>query len=455
VTQTDGYRGIWYGCQRVDTEYVWKYSGGLGTYCAKHTPLAIYAPEVDRTFFCYAGRPAADNHLLNCVSYYDHATGTVPRPTVLAEKLTDDAHDNATLALDDDGRLWVFCSSHGVMRGSQIFRSREPYRIDDFEIVLDENFSYPQPWSLPGRGILLLHTLYDNWQRRLFTRTFVDGAWSEPQLLAHIEWGHYQISRRHGERVGTAFNFHPAELGCNYRTNLYYLETNDFGETWTTVDGRPVETPITEVDNDALIHDYQAEGGLAYLKDIAFDARGNPIILHVVSTTWEPGQGGPRRWIIAHWTGDEWAFRPVTTSDSCYDTGCLHVESAVPDAPACVPPGEVGPAASQGSETWRLIGPTDPGPQPGNPGGEMAMWTSTDAGCSWTKVRQLTAGSEYNHTYARRPIDAHPDFYALWADGHGRELSPSRLYFCNRDGTVVRRLPTEMSGDAAEPEVVS
>ncbi|MBN2308178.1 MAG: LamG domain-containing protein, partial [Candidatus Hydrogenedentes bacterium] len=38
----DGYRGIWYYNQPSGDEYVYKYSGGLGTYCAKHIPHAWY-----------------------------------------------------------------------------------------------------------------------------------------------------------------------------------------------------------------------------------------------------------------------------------------------------------------------------------------------------------------------------------------------------------------------------
>jgi len=206
------------------------------------------------------------------------------------------------------------------------------------------------------------------------------------------------------------------------------------GRTWTNVRGDVVETPITEIENAAQIRDYQAAGRLAYMKDLNFDADGNPVILHVVSDGWEPGpENGPRRWTTARWTGGEWEFREVTTSDNNYDTGCLHVE---PDG------------------TWRVIGPTEPGPQPYNPGGEMAAWTSSDQGATWTRVRRITAGSKFNHTYARRPVDAHPDFYAFWADGHGRHPSESRLYFCNRDGTGVRRLPAAMDADRAACERV-
>ncbi len=81
----------------------------------------------------------------------------------------------------------------------------------------------------------------------------------------------------------------------------------------------------------------------------------------------------------------------------------------------------------------------------------MAMWTSTDKGGTWRKVKQLTTRSKHNHTYARRPVNAHPDFYALWADGHARKPSASTLYFCDKKGTVYA-LPRKMTGETARPE---
>jgi len=75
----DGYRGIWYN---IGT----KYSGGLGTYTQQIRPFAVYAPQVNKTFFCYGGRQKDKRNLLHMVSYYDHATGQVPRPTIVMGK---------------------------------------------------------------------------------------------------------------------------------------------------------------------------------------------------------------------------------------------------------------------------------------------------------------------------------------------------------------------------------
>jgi hypothetical protein len=82
----------------------------------------------------------------------------------------------------------------------------------------------------------------------------------------------------------------------------------------------------------------------------------------------------------------------------------------------------------------------------------MAMWISKDYGLTWKKVKQLTTESPRNHTYARRPVNAHPDFYAIWADGHGRKPSSSSLYFCDKHGNV-RVLPREMSEELVKPKL--
>jgi len=428
----DGYRGIWYSNQPQGDEYVYKYSGGLGTYCAKHSPFAVYAPEANKTFFCYGGTDAKNGTLLHMVSYFDHATGSVPRPRILLDKKTTDAHDNPVIALDAEGHVWIFSSSHGTSRPSYISVSVKPYDIDAFERVLTTNFSYTQPHYLPGRGFLFLHTKYGG-GRRLFQMTSPDGrTWTEPGMLAHVEQGHYQVSGRCGTKVGTAFNFHPAPKGLNWRTNLYYIESDDFGRTWKNARGEPVELPLTRPDNPALVHDYRAEKRNVYLKDLVFDAEGRPVILHLTSGGWQSGPvNDPRTWQTARWTGERWDIQGSIRSDNNYDMGSLYVEEG---------------------GLWRLIAPTETGPQPYNTGGEIATWTSDDRGATWTKRKQLTRDSELNHTYVRRPVNAHPDFYALWADGHGRKPSESRLYFTNREGEHVWRLPVEMDGATAEPE---
>jgi hypothetical protein len=441
-TKADGYCGIWYCNQPSHDEYVYKYSGGLGTYCAKHQPFAVHCPQVNRTFFCYGGATREDpRHLLHMVSFYDHATGAVPRPTVVMDKATGDAHDNPVISVDPEGYVWVFSTSHGRSRPSYIHRSRAPYDIAGFErieAVLSgaqlrplDNFSYFQAWQVPGHGFLCPMTWYEYpAERTSCLAASPDGVTWTVRRLAAVEKGHYQISGVHQGTVACALNYHPAPHGLNWRTNLYYMASADGGQTWRTAEGEALSLPLTDADSPARVHDWGQEGSNVYLKDLNFDAEGRPVVLVVISKGYEAGpKNDPRTWTTVHWTANGWRIRPVTVSDSNYDMGSLYVEK---------------------DGTWRIIAPTLQGPQPYNPGGELAIWTSSDEGRTWTLVRQMTRGSRRNHNYVRRPVNAHADFYALWADGHAREPSESRLYFCNKAGDVFV-LPQTMEGESARP----
>jgi hypothetical protein len=168
------------------------------------------------------------------------------------------------------------------------------------------------------------------------------------------------------------------------------------------------------------------------MKDLVFDPAGRPVVVCVTSEGYEPGpENGPRVWRFARWAGAGWRITRGPVSDNNYDMGPLTIEK----------------------DRWTLIAPTEPGPQPYNPGGEIAMWRSDDLGSSWRKVRQLTHDSPRNHTYVRRPLNAHPEFHAFWADGDARRPSVSFLYVTDREGETVRRLPVEMSQPFQEPEV--
>ncbi len=428
--KAEGYKGIWFTLGQF-SEHGDKYSGGLGTYTAKHIPLAIYSSVADKTFFVYGGTTAPEErHLLIMASCYDHKTGLVPRPTVVHDKEgVNDPHDNPSLMLADDGHVWVFVSGRARKRMGYKYRSLEPYSVDAFERIVEQEMTYPQPWRIPGKGVLHCFTKYTQ-GRELYWETSPDGyVWSEAKKLAGMG-GHYQVSRERNGRVITAFNYHPGG-SVDRRTNLYYVETDDLGETWRTASGEAIVPPLTEIQNPALVRDFAAEGRLVYMKDINFDASGRPVILVIVSGGYQPGpQHGPRVWTIAHWQGAEWAFREVTTSTHNYDMGSLYIEE---------------------DGLWRIIAPTEAGPQPLGAGGEMAMWISRDEGVHWEKTRDITRNSPRNHAYARRPVDAHPAFYAFWADGNADALSESHLYFTNQQGDQVWELPYVMTEPHEKP----
>lgn len=431
-THADGYRGIWYALG-FKFEYGDKYTGGLGTYTANHQPVAVYAAAVKKTFFVYGGTPHRERRqLLVMASYYDHDRHLVPRPTLVhVDEGVDDPHDNASLQIDAAGFLWVFKSGRNTSRPGVVYRSTAPYSCAAFQAAYTGIFTYPQAWYDPARGFLLLHTQYTR-GRELYWRTSKDGRiWSDTRKLAGFD-GHYQVSAYRPGKVATFFNWHPANDN-DLRTNVYYAESADFGETWTTADGTPLTLPLTAPDNSALIANLQQEGVLNYTCDLNFDRKGNPILLFIASRAGEPGPNGdPREWSVMHWTGTAWVRHVVTCSDHNYDMGSLAVDG----------------------DEWRVTGPTEVGPQRYATGGEMAQWVSCDEGKSWRCAARITRESRFNHSYARRPLGAADPFYTFWMDGHANELSESRLYFTDSTGRHLWRLPYDMPDDFAEPEEI-
>jgi len=427
----DGFRGIWFTLGQLSGEYGDKYSGG-SAFAWSHTltPMAVYAPEVDKTFFVYSGVPGPESrYLLIMASYFDHATGKLRRPVIVRDQRgVDDPHDNASIAIDDEGRIWVFVAGRGRSRPGQIFRGAEPYSLDLFEKLASGEQTYSQVWPVPGHGLFHFLTKYTD-GRELYWETITNGEErSEQRKLAGFG-GHYQVTRVHGTKVGSAFNYH-AGRSVDRRTNLYYVETNDFGQSWTTVDGTPVDTPLDAVDNPALVTDYEAKGRLVYVLQLLYDDDGHPVVLFVTSGGFQPGpDNDPRRWKVARWTGSEWLTSTITESDHNYDVGSLYLHE----------------------DRWTVIGPALPGPQPYHTGGEVGLWESRDEGATWELVRPITQGSALNHSYLRRPHNPKDPFYAIWADGDSSAFSISRLYFTNADGSQLFMLPYTMEGPYAEP----
>ena len=426
--RANGYKGIWFTLGQP-SQYGDKYSGGLGTYTSSHVPIAIYNKKADKTFFVYGGTTAKDEkHLLIMLSYYDHKKTVVPKPVIVYDKLgVDDPHDNASLSIDEDGYIWVFVSGRNTSRPGFIFKSKTPNSIHGFEKIKEGEMTYPQPWWFKGKGFVHLFTKYTK-GRELYWSTSKDGrTWEPEQKLAGMG-GHYQVSNVWNNKIVSAFNYHPGS-NVDKRTNVYLVQSSDLGKTWTTIDDKVLQTPLSVINSEALVKDYAAEGKLVYLNDLNFDAVGNPVILAIVSRGFQPGPAGnSREWMVMHWKEGKWNLIKVCESTHNYDMGSLYIDK----------------------NHWQIIGPTEAGPQVHGTGGEMALWESRDEGKTWTRKKVLTSGSSRNHSYARRPLNAHPGFYSFWADGNADEFSESRLYFCNKKGEVFM-LPYDMKKDIEKP----
>lgn len=436
-TQVDGYKGIWF---ELNQKYAYgdKYSGGLGTYTAKHRPMALYAEAVDKTFFVYGGTTQEnERHLLCMIGSYDHQTGRVSKPVVVYDKMgVNDPHDNPSIGMDKQGYLWVFVSGRGNRRPGIKLKSKEPYNPGSFEVITEEIFTYPQIWISDS---LFVHffTKYTG-VRELYFETSPDGvSWSDDLKLAGIKGkndslsGHYQLSSvyKDGEIAGTFFSRH-LNGNVDTRTNLYYLETRDFGTTWQTVGGEAITLPVEDPDSKTRVYDYHSQGKNVYLKDMCYDPAGNPVCLYLTSGGHEPGpENAPYTWYVCYFRNHEWHRSPVCESDHNYDMGSIYLQDS----------------------SWYIVAPTGNPPQAYGVGGEIVLWESKDQGKNWSEKMQLTHSSPLNHAYIRRPLNHKAPFCFFWASGDPHKQSISELYFGDFTGQVWK-LPYHMVTDAETPE---
>jgi len=428
--RADGYQGLW-AKSGPPLEYGYKYSGGMGTFSSQHKPLAIYSPEAQKTFFVFSGTSDPSlSHLRIMVSYFDHKTHKVPKPVIIYDKMgVNDPQDNASISLDSHGYIWIFISGRARTRPGLIYKSSEPYSIDSFREVFKGELVFPQPWFMNDSCFMLMHTRVTR-GRELYWTTSDDGVtWHESRKLAGMG-GHHQLTNVYGNRLVSVFSYFPGG-SLDRRTNIYYVQTDDYGETWKNIDNKVLTTPLTDIHCEALVKEYESEKKLVYLKDINFDTQGNPVILAMITRDYLPGPtGDPREWIVISRKEDSWSFSKVCESHHNYDMGSIYIEG----------------------DTWLIIAPTGEGPQIGRTGGEIELWSSTDHGETWLKNLDVTSGSRWNNSYVRRPINAGNDFYAYWTDGDPDQISESHLYFTNRGCEKIWVLPYRMKKDYQRPE---
>jgi hypothetical protein len=412
-----GFQGIWYRHEPRADDTEPALAGGLATFSMHHVPMAVYSERARKTFFTYGGAAGSpeNRRLQVCIAAYDHASGLVTRPHVLLERTPPDPHGNAALSIDDQGYLWVFVPGVSADQRGAVFKSVQPNSLAEFLRISEMALIDPQPWFLEGKGFLLLHVRSGEKGREICFSTSPDGAkWSEPAALTPALRGCRAVSWRQKGKVGLVFNHH-ADIESP-GGNPCYIESSDGGRTWTTAQREKVDLPLKIEDSPALVFDYATARQAVALKDLNFDAQGNPSVLLLMSRgPMSPASGGPFVWMVARWVTRGWRVTGLIESDDLMDSGCLHIETR---------------------NSWRLIGPT----------------VSDDFGRAWNRT-DLTHNSDFNHNYVRRPLDAQTEFYAFWADGAVRRPSESLLYFTSRDGKVFR-LPTRMTLESARPELV-
>ncbi len=225
-----------------------------------------------------------------------------------------------------------------------------------------------------------------------------------------------------GKIIGTFFNRH-IDGNPDTRTDLYYIQTKDFGITWTTANNITCDIPVEKVNITPLVMDWASKSKNVYLKDMGFTKNGYPVCLYLISNGHEPGpKSAPYEWMISKWNKKKWETYKVCESDHNYDMGSLYISN----------------------QQWKIVAPTkEISSQQYGVGGEIEIWVSNNQGKNWQKEKSLTSFSQYNHAYVRRPLDFKSPFCFFWASGHPHQFSISTLYFGDFDGNIWQ-LPYNM-----------
>jgi hypothetical protein len=425
-----GYKGLWSSSMLADRSE-FRFSGGMATYSAQHNPTSIFSAKAGKTFFVYGGTSSPSiSHLQIMVSYFDHKTSMVPKPVIVLDKDgVNDPQDNATISMDSQGYIYVFVSGIGRTRPGYIFKSNLPYSIDSFEILKEGEIVFPQPWWVNDSIFIMFHTRFMK-GRELFISNSTDGKnWSNAKKIVGFG-GHNLVTESDGRSIVAAFNYFPGG-GIDKQTNLYFMMSDDLGKTWRSGDGKVIQIPLNLIHNEALVRDFETEKKHVYIKDINIDATGNPVILILISNDYRPGPGGdPRDLIIVHRKENKWMFTKICELFHNYSMGSVFIKE----------------------NEWTVIAPTSPGPKKYGTGGEMVKWVSTDQGNSWKMSAEITKNSEFNGTFARRPVNASKSFYSFWCDGDPEKRSESRLYFTDESCRNIWVLPYNMERDLERPK---
>jgi len=255
----------WYSLPYWDHNGFPKYSGGLSTYTAKHIPVAVKGGSVDYYTF-------SDNSGGSLDIYIADTDGN--KTLIRTIDGVIDPHDNAVVNYWD-GYIWVIAAARGNSRIGHSYRSKNKNDISDF-VKIDSGFwAYPHLWKKA-----LLYTVYDSDNTRELYSKNND---CDNKL---VEGGHYNISYDDGKYIHMVYNWHQ-DKNLDKRTNLYYMRSID-GCVWTDKDDNILNLPLSEFDNQTLIHETVDQ--YTYLKDISV-VNGKVSILVVVSNSFYPDEG--------------------------------------------------------------------------------------------------------------------------------------------------------------------
>jgi len=271
--------GIWdipqlYGINKDVPKYT-----AVGTYTAKHIPLAYWSNET--LYHVFTDNSDGDFHVFA-------AKGNEEIVEVHTIENWVDMHTNAIIYVDDDGYVFVHVASRGLshkFQSGKILKSQTPYELDFLCIDGCDNINfeaYPQVW-LTNWDTHVGYTYYTKDADIHPTRNIRE-LWYRvgDKRVQLVKGGHYAVSYYDGETLYLAYN-QLVDARPDNRINLYLMKT-DNGVDWFTIDNKPLELPLAPHSDDTLIYE---SNGYVYMKDITDGVK----ISFVESSDFDPTKG--------------------------------------------------------------------------------------------------------------------------------------------------------------------
>jgi hypothetical protein len=200
---------------------VTKYGGILGTYTAKHRPVAVS---------CALGKWATysnnrDGNLSIYAINLDNQSSTLVH-TIVGET---DPHQNGAIQCGG-GKLWLHVSARGNRRAGYLYNSTDGINWD---LVEENDKSYPQLHWINNKLVTLFtrykpDLIHNTGNKREIYSSCTD------KVITTDRKAHYMMSEYHNGRLHVVYN--TMEDSVDDRQDLTYIYSDDAGCTWSIPD---------------------------------------------------------------------------------------------------------------------------------------------------------------------------------------------------------------------------
>jgi hypothetical protein len=234
-----------------------------------------------------------------------------------------DSHNSIVMALDSEGYLHLSGNMH--VSPLVYFRTKRPYDITSFEQIPamtgenEDRVTYPQ-FLQDGRGRLyFLYRDGASGRGRQWVNTYDPDRQKWTRLLDKplLDGGEQMSAYPSGPMLGPDGRWHLCWMwretpDCATNRDLCYARSNNLVD-WETVDGRPLQLPITPATEGVVVDRVPPGAGLInFGHRVGFDHQGRPLIAYhkydaqghsqIFNARWEEN-----RWVI--YQSSSWDYR--------------------------------------------------------------------------------------------------------------------------------------------------